>query len=172
MLFNIILIVVLIICLVTDLRVQKIYNNVIFPALIAAFTGQIALYGMNGLKLSLLGFITGVAILIIPYLMGGFGAGDVKLLALIGALKGSLFVINTAIYMALIGGAIALIIILSHKDTLNVIKSFFLWAGSIFYGVRSRLELPTSILLKKYPYGVAIVGGAVVSLFFKGAWLL
>lgn len=172
MLLDFILFIVLIICLVTDLRKQKIYNKVIFPALVAAILFQAVIHGLSGLKLSLLGFTTGFAILLIPYFMGGFGAGDVKLLALIGALKGSQFVINTAIYMALIGGLIALIIIITHKETLNVIKNIFLWIGSLFYGARYKLELPTSVLLKKYPYGVAIVGGAVVCLLFRGAWLV
>lgn len=172
MLFDIILVIVLAVCFITDIKVQKIYNKVIFPALASALLFQILLHGLSGLKLSMMGFATGLSILLVPYFMGGFGAGDVKLLALIGALKGSVFVINTAIYMALIGGVIALLIIILHKETLNIIKSIFLWIGSLFYGARYKLELPTSVMLKKYPYGVAIVGGAVVCLLFKGAWFV
>lgn len=172
MIFNVLLILVLTICFITDLKEQKIYNKVIFPALVIANLFHIIFYGYTGLKLSLFGFATGFIILLIPYFLGGIGAGDVKLLALIGAIKGSTFVINTSIYMALIGGVIAIVIIILHKETISFIKSLFLLIGSLFYGAKYKLEVPTSALLKKYPYGVAITGGAVICLVFKGAWII
>ncbi len=172
MVLNIILIVILLICFITDITVQKIYNKVIFPSLAAAIIIHITSYGYNGLKLSLLGFVTGLCILLVPYLLGGIGAGDVKLLALIGAIKGSIFVMNTAIYMALIGGAIAIMIIMAHKETINFIKGVFLWMYSFFHGTRYKIEFSTTVLLKKYPYGVAITAGAAICLIFKGAWLI
>ena len=49
--------------------------------------------------------------------MGGIGAGDVKLLAAIGAWKGTIFVLYTGVYGAIIGGLISLIILL-RKNTL------------------------------------------------------
>jgi prepilin peptidase CpaA len=172
MVFDIILVLVLLICFITDLRVQKIYNKVIFPALLAALLLHFTLNGFAGLKLSLIGFVVGLSILLIPYFLGGFGAGDVKLLALIGATKGTPFVINTAIYMGLIGGAVALVIIVLHKGTINFFKSIYWWVASLFGGSYYKFELPTSALIKKYPYGVAIVGGALICLIFKEAWII
>jgi prepilin peptidase CpaA len=172
MLINILLILVLVICFLTDLREQKIYNKVIFPSLAIAIVLNIVFYGYRGLKLSLLGFIIGLCILLVPYLLGGIGAGDVKLLALIGAIKGSIFILNTAIYMGLLGGTIAILIIMWHKETVNSIKGLFFWITSFFYGTRYRLEFSTTVLLKKYPYGIAITGGAAICLIFKGAWII
>jgi prepilin peptidase CpaA len=172
MLLDIILFSVLAICLVTDLEERKIYNKVIFPSLLVTIALQFAYGGLAGLKLSLLGFIIGLIILIIPFLLGGMGAGDVKLLALIGAVKGSTFVLNTAIYMALLGGAIALLVIIFQKQTISLIKILFFWIVSLFSGVKYKLEFPTSFFSKKYPYGVAIVGGALICLLFKGAWII
>jgi prepilin peptidase CpaA len=172
MLLNILLILVLVICFITDLRVQKIYNKVVFPCLAVAVTSHTLFYGYNGLKLSLLGFLTGLGILFVPYFLGGIGAGDVKLLALIGSIKGSIFVMNTAIYMALIGGAIAIIIIMLQKETISFIKALFLWAASFFLGTRYKPEFSTTVLLKKYPYGIAITAGAAICLIFKGAWII
>lgn len=172
MLFDLILVVVLAICFITDLRHQKIYNKVIFPSLIAAVLLHFIIDGYSGLRLSLVGFAAGFSILLIPYLLGGIGAGDVKFLAFIGAVKGSYFAINTALYMALIGGAIALVIIISHKEFIRFFKGLILWVFSMFHGIRYKLELPTSVFLKKYPYGVAIAGGAVICLVFKGAWIV
>lgn len=172
MLLNILLILILIICFLTDIREQKIYNKVIFPSLAVAIFLQVVFYGYNGLKLSLSGFLVGFCILLIPYLLGGIGAGDVKLLALIGAIKGSLFVLNTALFMALIGGAIAIAIIIFNKEALNFIKGLFLWTASFFYGTKYKPEFSTTVLLKKYPYGIAITVGAAICLIFKGAWVI
>jgi prepilin peptidase CpaA len=172
MLLNILLILVLAICFYTDLKVQKIYNKIVFPALAITIVLQITFYGFSGLKLSLQGFFIGFCVLLIPYLLGGIGAGDVKLLALIGSIKGSIFVINTALYMALIGGLIAVLIILSHKEVASFIKGFVLWTSSLFHGTRYKPEFPTTVLLKKYPYGIAITAGAAICLIFKEAWII
>ncbi len=172
MLLNIILIIVLFICFITDLKQQRIYNRVIFPALIAVLLTHLAASGFNGLKLSLMGMLIGMGLLIVPYLLGGIGAGDVKLLALIGAIKGSSFVVNTALYMAVIGGVIALIIIIKSGALVKVLKQLWLWVYSSVCGIKYRLEFPTTSFIKKYPYGVAIVGGAFICLIFKEAWII
>jgi len=172
MLFDFILVTVLSICLITDLKYQKIYNKIIFPSLCAAFLFHYIFNGYNGFKYSITGFGVGFFMLLIPYFLGGIGAGDVKLLGLIGALKGSYFVINTALYMALIGGVIALCIIFSHREFFMFIKGLFIWVYSLLHGIAYKVEFPTSVFLKKYPYGAAIAGGAVICLVFKGAWIV
>lgn len=171
-LLDIILILALIICFITDLKKQKIYNKIIFPSLAAAVVLNSWLNGLAGFKLSALGFVTGLSILLIPYLLGGMGAGDVKLLSLIGAVKGSIFVLNTAIYMAFIGGALAILIIIFQRQTLSFIKILFTWFISFIHGIRYKVEFPKSYFSKKYPYGTAIVGGAVICLIFRGAWII
>lgn len=172
MIFNFMLVLVLFICFITDLKEQKIYNKVIFPCLAMAVFLHGIYFGLDGLKGSIIGFAVGFGILLIPYFMGGIGAGDVKLLALIGAIKGSIFVLNTAVYMALIGGVIAFVIILFHRESLKLFKQIGLKILYVFFGIKVKLELPSSPFLKKYPYGVAIVGGALICLVFKGAWII
>jgi len=172
MLLNIILVLVLAICFITDLKEQKIYNKVIFPSLIVTMLLQLFYFGFDGLKGSFIGLTVGFAILLVPYFLGGIGAGDVKLLALIGAIKGGAFVLNTALYMAVIGGVIALFIIIFHKQTIKFFKELSLWIFYLVNGVKTKLETPSAPLLKKYPYGVAIVGGALICLVFKEAWLI
>lgn len=172
MVFDFILILVLIICLVTDIRYQKIYNKVIFPGLIAALLLHFIIYGFTGLKTSFIGFFIGFFILLIPYLLDGIGAGDVKLLALIGALKGSEFVLNTALYMSVIGGAMAVVMILFHKEPLKFLKELNLWFFSVFHNINFKPKSSSTAFSKKYPYGVAITSGALICLLFKGAWII
>lgn len=169
LIFDILLIITLTICCITDLRNRKIYNKVIFPILFSAFILHMALNGFNGLLASALGFISGIAILIIPFILGGFGAGDLKLLAVVGAIEGTGFAALTAFYMFIIGGAIALIIVIFHKETIKFFKNLFYWTAGLFKGNFYKLEFPTTPFLKKYPYSVAIAGGAIISLMLKEA---
>jgi prepilin peptidase CpaA len=173
MLFDIVLSIILVVCFITDFRQQKIYNIVIYPSICIALIMNIVFSGLEGLKFSLLGLATGFAILLIPYLLGGMGAGDVKLLSFIGAIKGSVFVLNSAVYMALLGGMISLVLIISNKQTKSFFKSFASWIASIFRGLSYKIEFSSSGFSSvKFPYGTAIVLGAFICLFFKGAWII
>lgn len=172
MIIDAILIVVLVICVLTDLKERKIYNKVIFPALIAAFSIHLLLGGWNGGLESIYGFLVGLGILLIPYLLGGIGAGDVKLLALIGALKGTIFVLNTAIYMALLGGLIALFVLLFRKGVMERMKGFLYFLHARRYGLKIPVVINRHSLSATYPYGLAIALGAFISMFAKGGILL
>ncbi|MBM6619513.1 A24 family peptidase [Bacillus suaedaesalsae] len=172
MLFNLLLLFVLSICLITDLKSRKIYNIVIFPSLLLTFLLHFISDGFAGLGFSFLGFIVGFSILLIPYFLGGMGAGDVKLLALIGAMKGMQFVIVTSIYMALLGGLIGLLVLLFRKGALQRVRSIIYSLSGIRSGVRIPLYLDKEGLKTTYPYGVAIAGGAALSLFYKGWGIL
>jgi len=172
MLVDIIFLTVLVICFVTDIREQKIYNKVVLPSILIVLILNIFYHGFEGLKLSFLGFLVGLGILIIPYLFGGMGAGDVKLLAFIGAAKGVAFVINSAIYMAIVGGIVALLILILNKQASGFFKSVFSWLVSLFYKVRREIEFSNSGAKNKFPYGIAIVAGALICQFFKGAWII
>ena len=155
---------VLIICSVTDLLYQKIYNLVLIPALLLALVYNMHVSGWMGLRQSLLGLMVGLLILIIPFAVGGIGAGDVKLLGFIGALKGAVFVIYSAIGMGLAGGLIALGI-WSYRfgvvDTIvGILKGIWEMIRSGFTAFPFRLHNEKIIM----PYGLAIALGTV------GAW--
>jgi prepilin peptidase CpaA len=172
LLINSLLVTILVICLITDLKERKIYNKIIFPGLIIALLLNFILGSWNGLLDSVEGLFIGLGILLIPYLMGGMGAGDVKLLALVGAFKGTLFVLYTAIYMALLGGIIAIGILLFQKGVLQRLRSVLYFVVGKRYGMKIPLILSKDAMKTTYPYGVAIAGGAFLSLFFKGWGLL
>lgn len=172
MLINAVFMTVLVICFVTDVREQKIYNKIVLPSTLMVLILNSWMYGFDGFKLSLFGFIAGLAILLIPYLFGGMGAGDVKLLAFIGAAKGVTFVVNSALYMAIVGGVVALAILVFNKQAASFIKNVFSWIISLFYKVRREIDFSNNVGKNKFPYGTAIVTGALICHFFKGAWLI
>lgn len=94
-----------------DLRDGKIPNKINGSAIAAGLLLNLAFNGTSGLLTALQGFGVGLGLLLIPYLMGGIGGGDVKLLAAIGALMGPLFIAKTMLFGALAGGAMALVIL-------------------------------------------------------------
>jgi len=80
--------VILVFAGIIDYKKQKIPNYLTFPTVITALIYHFFLNGMNGVGFSLGGMFAGIALLIIPYAMGGMGAGDVKLLGAIGSFVG------------------------------------------------------------------------------------
>lgn len=166
MLANAVLLIVVAICVVTDLKSRKIYNKVIFPTLVFAFALHAAVDGWSGTLYALLGLAVGFSILLIPYLMGGMGAGDVKLLAVVGAIKGAGFVWNASIYMALFGAVMALGVLL-FKDGIRKRLRFI---GYVLLCLRFKMKpnLQGHWTSGAYPYGVAIAGGSIICLCLGG----
>lgn len=79
-----VVLVVAVVASITDVSRFKVYNFLTVPC----FFGGLA-YGLwsaswQGLLLALFGALFGLTILLIPYLMGGLGAGDVKFVMAVG----------------------------------------------------------------------------------------
>jgi prepilin peptidase CpaA len=60
--------------------------------------------------LSVEGWIVGAAIFFVPFALGGLGAGDVKLLAALGAWVGPTDALWIALYTGIAGGVLALVV--------------------------------------------------------------
>lgn len=72
--------------------------------------------GWSGIVSSLLGLVLGIGLLLLPYAMGGFGAGDVKALGALGALTGPSDLLHIFIYMAFYGGGMAVLHYLFNQN--------------------------------------------------------
>ena len=73
---------------VTDLWKFKVYNVLTIPLLLSGFVYHSVVSGAAGIQTSLLGAFFGFGVLLLFFLMGGMGAGDVKLMAACGAWLG------------------------------------------------------------------------------------
>jgi prepilin peptidase CpaA len=163
-----VLLLVLAVSLYTDVKRRKILNSVTIPSIVFGFLYYLFSQGVDGFFFSGKGFLAGFSFLFIPYLLGGMGAGDVKLMAAIGALMGTNFVFYSFIYTALIGGVISIVLILKKNGVKYSFKSFFFHL--VFF--RSNLgsliaanDKKSSIL---FPYGVAISLGTCCALLWRG----
>src|SRR5262249_36613455 len=72
--------VVLIVAAVIDGYELRVPNLITYPFLIGGWAYSLYAYGLEGLGWSLAGTVLGMSILMLFYVIGGMGAGDVKLM--------------------------------------------------------------------------------------------
>lgn len=173
---NYILIGLVVLAVYFDLSIKKIPNVITFPVILWGLITYTIFGGFAGFKFTLIGFLVGLAILLIPFILGGMGAGDVKLLAAIGALMGWKFVLRTTVASGLVGGLIVIIYSIYKRKLWITIKSavglilrpiLFVLAASFN---SKKLEKAhnyfseQSVQYEKHyiPYGVAIGIGAII----------
>ena len=145
----------------TDLRSGLIPNWLTFSAMGFALLAHGWLGGPQGMLFSLAGLGTGFGLFILFYLIGGMGAGDVKLMAAIGGIVGAYGALVSGILTILVGGVYALgamyyhwgFTITSRKLT-QAVKGVFLTGAASF---SHELALPFRLR-----YGVAIAAGTLL----------
>jgi prepilin peptidase CpaA len=157
---------VLIVCAITDLRQRRIPNLLTYPTVITALLAYCIIGGWDGLLFSLGGLAFGCVVFLLPYLMGGMGAGDVKLMSGVGAVLGFKQTAVCFLFIAICGGIMALGCMVYRrnlKDTLSKVFLSFLYLA--MHRDASLLKIDKSKNIQEgIPYGVAITSG--VFLFF------
>src|SRR5260221_14409246 len=93
---------------VEDLARRRVSNWTSLLALVGGIGCQMVRHGWMGLPLALAGAICGFLVFLIFYILGGMGAGVIKLMAGFGALLGYSKSFEAALWTAGAGGIIAL----------------------------------------------------------------
>lgn len=149
----------------TDLKYSKIYNLVTIPATVIGIALGGIYGGWQGAGYALGGMAVGAALLIIPYFLDAMGGGDVKLLAAIGALGGTIFVLKTTLYACLVGGVIAVIVMLLGKRIRQGFRgAWHFFRGLIVPGIQP--EAPQDLGLPPIRFGVCLAAGAVITRYW------
>ena len=97
------------------------------------------------------------------------GAGDVKLLSTVGAFVGPKLVFYTFIWMALVGGVLALMLIIykrAFSQTLQNLR-FLLFGWILRTSTTETIMTIRNQSLLKLPYGVAIALGAIMAVWLQ-----
>ncbi len=154
---------------VSDLRRGLIPNSLTYPAAVAGLLlhcigGESVVAGMRE---SLFGLALGFSVLFLAYMFGGIGGGDVKLAGALGAITGLSTTTLGLLYMGLLGGLIAL--------------SIMIWKGKLFASLGRmgrffftalipvlKTEMPKEENSDSFPLGVAIAGGFAWALVEQG----
>ena len=99
----------------TDIRMHRIPNYLTVPAAVLGLAYHTLAPTGWGLLASLAGLAVGFSLLFIPWLLGGSGMGDVKLLAALGAWLGWKCLL-AAFAVSTIFAAVAALAILTHNS--------------------------------------------------------
>ena len=110
------------------------------------------------------GAIIGGCTMILPFLLGGIGGGDVKLMMAIGAWLGPLEVVNVAIYSFICGALIALFFIIFRKAGLHLKNVWYDFLTLFLTHTRP----PINQSRVYFPFSVAIGAGFLIYLFKGG----
>jgi prepilin peptidase CpaA len=144
------------IAVATDLRRRKIYNALTFPAMALGFVVNGITDGSSGLLFAGTGLLLGAVLFLAPVALLGRGAGDLKLLAAVGALGGPTFVIWCGMLTGIAGALFGVVVLLRMRRLGEVVAGMTLDAASgQFPAATSRIRLP---------YAVPIAAGAVLTL--------
>jgi prepilin peptidase CpaA len=154
---NVVLVGVLALASASDLRTRRIPNALTFPTVALGLVLGGIFFGVDGVRESAQGAGLGLGMLFPLFLLRWMGAGDVKLMAAVGALKGPEFVFFACLWAAVFGGAFALFgLIRSRRLGLAIAHLYY-----------SRIFAPTDgsfITAWRVPYGPAIALGSLVAL--------
>ncbi len=110
---------------VTDVIEFRVRNILTIPLIITGLVYHAAVGGWGGLLTSFQGMLFGLAVLIAPWLLGLMGAGDVKLLAGVGAWLGMPAVVVAFLVTSAAAGIYAVILIVYRgkiRESLLTIK--------------------------------------------------
>jgi prepilin peptidase CpaA len=163
---------VLVVAAVIDGWKLKVPNWITFPLILSGWAYSVAYFGWAGLGWSLLGTAVGLGLLLPAYAIGGMGAGDVKLLGGVGAWVWSTTTLYAFCASALVGGVIAVAMVLWYRDWRRHITQFQTITNEILT-VRNPQALSAIAAERKskmllLPYGIPIAIGSISYFLLMG----
>ncbi|SDY03241.1 prepilin peptidase [Nitrosomonas sp. Nm33] len=153
-----------------DIRQYRIPNLLVFSgAIIGVLLNSLLPQDMGGLGIltSLAGLGVGLVLLLPLYLLRALGAGDIKLMAMVGAFVGPVNMLITTVYILLAGGILAIVVVLLKGKLPKLIDNFKIMLLMCLAGSPGMSSLSEKTGLEsavKLPYGVAIAAGTFVYL--------
>jgi prepilin peptidase CpaA len=156
----------------TDVRSRRIPNRLVFvgagvglllnSVLPEGFGFVSGMIGALGFWKALAGMGLGLGLMLPLYMVRGVGAGDVKLIAMIGAFLGPNATLGTVLLTFIVGGVMALLLAARNGTMGQLYDNLRMMLLNSFFKLALR-EMPTldaaPVSAGKLPYGVAIAAG-------------
>lgn len=160
----------------TDVWKFRVYNALTIPLFLSGLAFHSWNAGFEGLMFSAGGAAFGFAILFVPYLLGLMGAGDVKLLAGVGAWLGTVATMHVFAVSALATGIYALALIwyrgkLAESWALIRLIFYRLAAAGVYAGKDDLLEelsVKSDRRLRVIPFGASVPIGVIGAAIWLG----
>jgi prepilin peptidase CpaA len=152
---------------VCDLRTRRIPNLLTFGAAAAALLYGSNAAGMSGLMQASAGWVLAAGLFFPLFALRGMGAGDVKLLAALGAWLGPADAVYLALFASMAGGVVGIAVALFHGYLKQALVN--VWLMLMEWRVRGVRPLP-GLTLKdtrapKLAFASPIAIGAVCTLW-------
>jgi prepilin peptidase CpaA len=152
-----------------DVRTRHIPNVLTLGGAVVALTYGFVSLGPAGFSYGVLGWLTGFALFLPFFLLGGMGAGDVKLLACLGAWLGPRSALWMALYASMAGGVMAVCVALAagylRQAWANLSILLLSWQTE---GIKPLPQLTLGEARgPRLPYALPITAGAVAAIWLK-----
>jgi len=146
-----------------DLQQRRIPNWLTYPGIVLGFVLRGTLLGWRGLATALAGCLLAGGVMFLFFMVRAMGAGDVKIMAAIGAFVGPQHTGNVLLATAIFGGILAIAYALYRRRMISTLKNvgsvlrFHAWAG-VQAHPELNLDNPSAL---RMPYGLAIALGTL-----------
>jgi len=158
-------------CMATDLSSRRIPNLLTGLGALSGLALNALCFGADGLVASGAGFAVAIAVLLVPFALGGIGGGDVKMMAAVGALLGPRVTAGALMAGLILGG----IVMAAHlvrlgrlRETVRTVGTMA--AASAIGGSLEPLHVsdstPGAVTL---PYSVPLGLGTLLALIASGS---
>jgi prepilin peptidase CpaA len=144
---------------VLDVRTRRI-PNWLTAGMAAAGFGVAAAGGHVSLAQASLGIAVGLLLMLPGHIIGATGAGDVKLMAAVGALVGPAAVLRVFLYSAVAGGAFAIAIAMRRG---RLQQTLFATTRLVTSPADARQSIEASGRANRFAYGPAIAAGTLLA---------
>jgi len=148
-----------------DFKEWRIPNRLVLAGIAVALASQIAINGWAGCGSAAAGFALGLALMLPFYAVGAMGAGDVKLMAMVGVGLGPLGVLSAAVLTFLIGGLLALALAMANGTLVRMLSNVRAMLFGAFATVliqRKAEVIAPAVSAGRLPYGIAIALGTLL----------
>jgi prepilin peptidase CpaA len=158
-----ILFALLLVASISDCRSYKIPNWLTFGgSAFIPFSPQL------GFGWALGGFALGLCFMLPLYMLGIMGAGDVKLMAMVGAFLGMTHTVYAVLFVFVTGGLAALVYALWNRSLLRMASNVKLSLTALLFstmgGLRPQMTPLDNLSVGKLPYAVSITFGTTAFL--------
>ena len=127
-----------------DLKMRRIPNYVTVPAALIGLGYHALMPSGMGVWMSLAGFAVGFSLLLLPWLLGGGGMGDVKLLAALGTWLGPLMVLVAFGVSAVLASFMSILVMMKSTMSKGIQKTRRQYMGKSKAG-KPRRAIPFAI---------------------------
>ncbi len=151
----------------SDCRTRRIPNALVLAGILIGFAFNTFAPSVPkaGFLFALSGAMVGFALFLPLYLLRAIGAGDVKLLAVVGAFLGPLATLNAGVCTFILGGVLSVVFVIRHGTAPKMFENVAMFVRlSLFGALAGSPHFPRFTRENsagRLPYALAIAGGTI-----------